>query len=537
MSLRSAERKMDAPTVRRGLASCAAIACLVLVARPAGAESGVAAWLRYPPITDAALRSRYGVVSGSVVVLGDSLVARTARDEVLRGVESMLARRLTAAPPGAADVGIVLGTREQIGQTFPAVAVPALMRPDAFWLGTSSVGTRRVIVVAGRGDRGVLYGVFALLRRIALHEPVDALDERQEPAAPVRWVNEWNNLDGSIERGYAGASIFFDHDSVARDLTRVREYGRLLASVGVNGCAVNNVNANARVISHAFIPELARLADAFRPWGVSLAVSVDFSSPMTIGALNTFDPLDPRVVAFWKARIDDIFQTIPDLGGVVLGSRHVVLDQRPSLEHGDLGGVGTDVDAHQVAPDRAPLSLATPPALGGLGVGQGLVEERRLDRLPGGGTTPSAASPPAPGRGLVGRARAGGRGTRVADLGPGGYGLDRGRRGFEVERLVRARRVVGRRARGCLGLAGCRRARRAATATTPRAAAAPLPRRGRRRVVRRLRRRCVLRRRRRRCCPFREGGEQGLGLERPARRGRLLARRVVGHVGHVVPFS
>ncbi|HKF68849.1 MAG TPA: alpha-glucuronidase, partial [Vicinamibacterales bacterium] len=131
-------------------------------------------------------------------------------------------------------------------------------------------------------------------------------------------TNEWDNLDGSIERGYAGPSIFFERDNVAADLTRVRDYARLLASIGINGCAVNNVNANPRAITPDFIVQLARIADSFRPWGVSLAVSIDFSSPMKIGGLETFDPLDPRVAAFWKDRVADIYKTIPDFGGFVL---------------------------------------------------------------------------------------------------------------------------------------------------------------------------------------------------------------------------
>ena len=113
--------------------------------------------------------------------------------------------------------------------------MPTDLRADGFWLGTITVSGKRLIVVAGQADRGVLYGAFALLRRIAVGDPIATLAERQEPAAPMRWVNEWNNLDGTIERGYAGPSIFFEDNNVRADLTRVGEYGRLLASVGING--------------------------------------------------------------------------------------------------------------------------------------------------------------------------------------------------------------------------------------------------------------------------------------------------------------
>jgi alpha-glucuronidase len=92
----------------------------------------------------------------------------------------------------------------------------------------------------------------------------------------------------------------------------------LLASVGVNGCAVTNVNADPRLLTSGFIAELARLAAAFRPWGVRMAISVDFGSPKEIGGLDTFDPLDARVMAWWKQKVDEVYAAIPDLGGFVL---------------------------------------------------------------------------------------------------------------------------------------------------------------------------------------------------------------------------
>src|SRR5215831_4572197 len=291
----------------------AVLAAFLFGVGPCGAETGAAAWLRYERIGDRAIRARYDALAGSIATLGDSPVLSTARDELVRGVQSMLGRRLSVAGRSG-DARIVLGTADNLGRALPRIAIPSLRSPGAFWVDV--VAGR--IVVAGKDERGVLYGAFALLRRVGMHEPIDGLNDHQEPAAAVRWTNEWDNLDGSIERGYAGPSIFFERDNVAADLTRVRDYARLLASIGINGCAVNNVNANPRAITPDFIVQLARIADAFRAWGVALAVSIDFSSPMKIGGLETFDPRDPRVAAFWKDRVDDIYKMIPDFGGFVL---------------------------------------------------------------------------------------------------------------------------------------------------------------------------------------------------------------------------
>ena len=104
-------------------------------------------------------------------------------------------------------------------------------------------------------------------------------------------------------------------------LTRAGEYARLLASIGINGCAINNVNANPRVLEDDFLPQLARVADVFRPWGVRLSISVDLSSPKVIGGLDTFDPLDPRVAEWWKKKFDEIYRSFPILRA--LSSRRI----------------------------------------------------------------------------------------------------------------------------------------------------------------------------------------------------------------------
>ncbi len=142
--------------------------------------------------------------------------------------------------------------------------------------------------------------------------------EKDAPYAPIRWVNEWNNIDGSIERGYGGRSIFWEGGHIREDLSRVSEYGRLLASLGINGISINNVNANPLVLSPEFVPQVARVADVLRPWGVRLALAIDFGSPQSLGKLPTYDPLDPAVIAWWKARADDLYKAIPDFGGFVL---------------------------------------------------------------------------------------------------------------------------------------------------------------------------------------------------------------------------
>lgn len=258
------------------------------------AETGYQAWLRYEPVvTPPALPA-------VVTVTGDSEVLRTAQAELIRGLRGMTGRILRAESGAPKEAAIVLQTGA------------AGLAPDAFAVKLD----RGNIVISGANDRGALYGAFALLRKVALGERI--ADFSEAPRSPIRWVNEWNNLDGTIERGYGGRSIFWENNKSRADLTRVADYARLLASVGIQAVSINNVNANPLVLTAGFIPEVKRIADAMRPWGVQVAIAVDFGSPQKIGGLDTFDPLDERVAAFWKTRADELYKAVPDLAGFVL---------------------------------------------------------------------------------------------------------------------------------------------------------------------------------------------------------------------------
>ena len=228
----------------------------------------------------------------------------------------MLGRDLVAADsPGDRDA-FVVGTFEQVHTALPRWVAPANVKAEGFMLRAFRSGGHTYWIVAGRDERGELYGVFHLLEEIA--EQRAFASDTESPSAPIRWVNQWDNFDGTVERGYAGRSIFFDGGHVRADLTRVSEYGRLLASVGLNGCTVNNVNSNLHTLDPEMLRELARIADAFRPWGVRMSLSVDLSSPQVVGGLATFDPVDPTVVAWWKTKVEEIYKLIPDFAGFVI---------------------------------------------------------------------------------------------------------------------------------------------------------------------------------------------------------------------------
>jgi alpha-glucuronidase len=286
---------------------------------PARAEDGHEGWLRYVPL-DKATTQKYNALPNNVSVVGNSPVMSAAQDELLRGLKGMLGLTPTVSRGEPNAPAIVLTTIAPDGRsTQPGSHQKDTVSDDAFWImARVQRNGHPCLVIKSATDRGVLYGVFALLSAIARGESLGSLNRAQEPSAPLRWIDQWDNLDGTIERGYAGRSIFFDNNAVRSDLSRVRDYARLLASVGINGLAINNVNANPLALTPGFLPQLVRIADMLRPWGIRMSLSVDLSSPQKIGGLDTFDPLDPRVAEWWRAQVDSIYTAIPDFAGFVV---------------------------------------------------------------------------------------------------------------------------------------------------------------------------------------------------------------------------
>jgi len=180
------------------------------------------------------------------------------------------------------------------------------------------------VVVAGDAT-GLLYGLHDVVRLGETAFGDCDIDVTDLPAAPVRMLDHWDNIDvhpvmGQVERGYAGGSIFYADGRVREDLSRVADYARLLGSIGINAVAINNVNVHrteARLLTDG-LADVARVADLFRPHGVRTYLSVSFASPVVLGGLSTSDPADPDVQAWWAAAADRVYATIPDFGGFVV---------------------------------------------------------------------------------------------------------------------------------------------------------------------------------------------------------------------------
>ena len=252
-------------------------------------------------------------------------VLAAARDELARGLAGLLGSEV-AFCDNAADATLIVGTpraafglrNEQIGDDSPLFAL-FLMAPGGYVIDrVSAGGSSPALVVAGLSDEGVLYGVFHLLRQLQMGRPLTQIATSSGPRAGLRMLDHWDNLDGSIERGYAGRSLWQWDDLPGKVDARYTDYARANASIGINAVALNNVNASARTLTPEYLGKVAALAGVFRPWGIRVFLSIRFSAPVELAGLPNADPRDERVAAWWRAKADEIYALIPDFGGFLV---------------------------------------------------------------------------------------------------------------------------------------------------------------------------------------------------------------------------
>ena len=285
------------------------------LATMAHAEDGYDLWLRYRPLPAAEAKA-YAPHLTSIVAADSSMLA-AARQELQHGVSGLLGRDL---PIGTLidDGALLIGTPAEQ----PAIKTLGLPLSDlgeeGYLIRSVMIDGHKVTVIAANSDRGVLYGVFRLLRQMQTGQSLDKLDISDAPKIKVRVLNHWDNLDGSVERGYAGASIWDWWRLPDLKDKRYTDYARANASIGINGTVVNNVNAKSVSLTAPYIAKAAALAHIMRPYGIRIYLSARFSSPIELGGLKTADPLDPLVRAWWQAKTDEIYKAIPDFGGFLV---------------------------------------------------------------------------------------------------------------------------------------------------------------------------------------------------------------------------
>ena len=289
-------------------------------ARAPAAEDGSDLWLRYRLVEDTARLAEYRATITQLVVPSDAPTVQAARAELVAGLRGLLGRDIPVAGDVTRDGALIVGTPagSRLVAGLPLGDALRDAGPEGFVIRAMAVRGRRATVVAANRDVGVLYGAFHLLRLLQTETPLRGLNIESAPRLPLRLLDHWDNLDGTAERGYAGASLW-EWARLPDSLNpRYRDYARANASVGINGVVPTNVNADPRVLTPAYLVKVAALANVLRPYGITVYLSPRFSAPIEIGNLPTADPLDPGVRAWWAAKVDEIYRAIPDFGGFLV---------------------------------------------------------------------------------------------------------------------------------------------------------------------------------------------------------------------------
>jgi len=279
-------------------------------------EDGYDLWLRYRPLAGDA-KSRLAARAASIVVPADpSTTMLAAVAELHRALGCMLGT-VPALGKHADEGAIVLATPASM-PTLASHAPLEKLGADGFAVRADTVDGQRVTLIAANSDVGVLYGVFAWLRAVMLGRDPGRVDEVSAPKVRFRMLNHWDNLDRSVERGYAGESIWDWWKLPDVKDPRYVDYARANASLGINAVSLNNVSSKPEMLLPQFIAKAAALADVFRPYGIKVYFAARFSAPVELDRLPTADPLDPKVCAWWNAKADEIYEAIPDFGGFIV---------------------------------------------------------------------------------------------------------------------------------------------------------------------------------------------------------------------------
>ena len=280
------------------------------------ADNGYRLWLKYDKIENKQLLALYKNTMQQISISGNSPSIQKAKEEL-----TIAAKGLLGISPkwNSSNSNLIIGTPES-DKNIAALRLSALdqISNEGFLIVNKLLGGKPCTIITAKTDIGILYGVFELLRQIKTEQNISALQIVSSPKVKLRLLNHWDNLNRTVERGYAGASIWDWHKLPDYIDRRYIDYARANASIGINGTVLTNVNANATILTPQYLEKVAALANTFRPYGLKVYLTARFSAPIEIGGLKTADPLDANVKEWWKQKIKEIYTLIPDFGGFLV---------------------------------------------------------------------------------------------------------------------------------------------------------------------------------------------------------------------------
>lgn len=288
---------------------------LILIGFSALADNGYRLWLKYD-LLSSNIKNIYVKQVKSIYVTNPSPTINIAKQELTTAIKGLLGYQTTEKSI-INDGSILLVKSSDLKKyNFNTADVPE--NPEGYLIKTTTINGNRVILITSKTDLGILYGTFAFIKQLQLQQNITTLSIKDQPKIKNRILNHWDNLDRTVERGYAGFSLWNWQTLPVYIDPRYIDYARANASIGINGTVLNNVNANALILTKDWLLKVKALADAFRPYGIKVYLTARFSAPIEIGGLKTADPLDKDVINWWKEKANEIYNVIPDFGGYLV---------------------------------------------------------------------------------------------------------------------------------------------------------------------------------------------------------------------------
>ncbi|MCD0468748.1 alpha-glucuronidase family glycosyl hydrolase [Flavobacterium sp. JAS] len=295
------------------------ILLLFAVCWSGSAQKDYKLWLQYNIITDPDLAREYLSNIQGIVSFGNSETIKIACAELQLGLGEILGKKFENKPITEEGRNIIIGSKESLGPEIQKeIGSFDLINKEGFIIKSVSLKNKKQIIITGKSDVGVLYGVYSFLRLIQINKSIENLNIIDSPKINIRILNHWDNLDRTVERGYAGFSLWNWQKLPGFIDQRYIDYARANASIGINGTVLTNVNANALILTSQYLEKVEALANVFRPYGIKVYLTARFSAPIEIGGLKTADPKDVQVANWWKEKAKEIYKRIPDFGGFLV---------------------------------------------------------------------------------------------------------------------------------------------------------------------------------------------------------------------------
>ena len=283
------------------------------------ADDGYRLWLKYDKINNESLVAAYRQQIQSIWIVGGSPTGQVIREELEMALKGLLDQPVTWRNE-IANNQLIIATKNNASWPDNHGLQSAIegLSEQGFLIRRETLDGKSVTLIMGNDPAGTLYGVFHFLRLMQMQQSIRELDIRDHPRLNIRMLDHWDNLDRSVERGYAGFSIWDWHRLPDYIDPRYRDYARANASIGINAVALTNVNANHLILRPDYLDKVKALATIFRPYGIKVYLTARFSAPVELGMLETADPLDPQVRQWWKDKVAEIYARIPDFGGFLV---------------------------------------------------------------------------------------------------------------------------------------------------------------------------------------------------------------------------